>query len=71
MRAAENIRDKIERFWNCLRHLSFVFMENDVASWSHDGRPSDTLDMCHPDDRGAAKVSDIGYVIDVFATLAG
>ena len=66
-REIDLLRSAINRYWTPQR-LSIIFMENEIASWSCDGEPQDSMNLyANPhDDVG---VSDIAYILDIFGTL--
>lgn len=68
LRSAEGVRNTIASFWKP-QHLSIVFMENDIASWSHNSKPRESMQLWGYSYSGA-DYSDIVFVMDTFDSLA-
>ena len=67
-REVEGVRDTIGRYWTTER-ISIVFRENEIASWSHDGEPRDSMNLYGRSNHNAS-VSDITLILEILDTLA-
>ena len=68
-RGLEELRDALEYLWRPER-LSILFMENESASWSQNGRLRDSMDLSLFRSRSqTCAFSDISYAFDILETV--